>query len=47
VTVRLEPFEQPSHRVAQEQLCRKLTSLVALTPAGESLLVEVGNCLLK
>jgi len=41
VTVRLEPLEQP------EQLCRKLTGLGALTPAGRSLVVEVGNCPLK
>lgn len=47
VTVRLEPLEQPSRRAAQEQLCRKLTSLGALTPAGKSLVVEVGNCPLK
>jgi hypothetical protein len=44
VTVRLEPLEQPSRRAAQQQLCRKLTSLGALTPAGKSLVVEVGNC---
>ena len=47
VTVRLEPLEQPSRRAAQEQLCRKLTGLGALTPAGKSLVVEVGNCPLK
>jgi hypothetical protein len=47
VTVRLEPLEQPSRRAAQEQLCRKLTSLGAITPAGKSLVVEVGNCPLK
>ena len=47
VTVRLEPLEQLSRRAAQEQLCRKLTSLGALTPAGKSLVVEVGNCPLK
>jgi hypothetical protein len=43
VTVRLEPFEQHSRRAAQEQLCRKLTGLGAQTPAGKSLVVEVGN----
>jgi len=43
VTVRLEPLEQPSRRAAQEQLCRKLTGLGALTPAGKSLVVEVGD----
>lgn len=47
VTVRLEPLEQPSRRSAQEQFCRKLTSLGALTPAGKSLVVEVGNSPLK
>lgn len=43
VTVRLEPIEQSSRRAAQEQLCRKLTALGALTPTGKSLVVEVGN----
>ncbi|MCP4262475.1 MAG: helix-turn-helix domain-containing protein [Planctomycetes bacterium] len=47
VTVRLEPLEQPSRRAAQEQLCRKLTGLGALTPAGKALVVEVGHCPLK
>jgi len=47
VTVRLEPLEQPSRRAAQEQLCRKLTGLRALTPAGKSLVVEVGDSPLK
>ena len=47
VTVRLEPLEQPCRRAAQEQLCRKLTGLRALTPAGKSLVVEVGNSPLK
>lgn len=47
VTVRLEPLEQPSRRAAQEQLCRKLTGLGALTPAGKSLAVEVGDSPLK
>jgi len=47
VTVRLEPLEQPSRRAAQQQLCRKLTGLGALTPAGKSLIVEVGNSPLK
>jgi hypothetical protein len=47
VTVRLEPFEQPSRRAAQQQLCRKLTGLGALTPAGKSLAVEVGDSPLK
>ena len=47
VTVRLEPLEQPSRRAAQEQLCRKLTSLGALTPVGKSLAIEVGDSPLK
>ena len=47
VTVRLEPLEQPSRRAAQEQLCRKLSALGALTPAGKSLVVEVGDSPLK
>jgi hypothetical protein len=47
VTVRLEPLEQPSRRAAQEQLCRKLTSLGALTPAGKSLIIEVGDSPVK
>ena len=47
VTVRLEPLEQPCRRAAQEQLCRKLTGLGALTPTGKSLVIEVGNSPLK
>ena len=47
VTVRLEPLEQHSRRAAQEQFCRKLTGLGAQTPAGKSLVVEVGNSPLK
>ncbi len=47
VTVRLEPLEQPSRRAAQEQFCRKLTALGALTPAGKSLVIEVGDSPLK
>ena len=43
VTVRLEPLEQPRCSQAQEQLCRKLTSLLALTPNGKRLIVEVGE----
>jgi len=41
--VRLEPLEQPSRRTVQEQLCRKLSSLKAKTPAGKLLSIEVGN----
>ena len=43
VTVRLEPLEQPSRRAAQEQFCRKLSSLKARTPAGKLLRIEVGK----
>ena len=43
VTVRLEPLQRPSARLAQEQLCRKLTGLLARTPKGKRLLVEVGE----
>jgi hypothetical protein len=47
VTVRLEPFEQHSRPTAQEQFCRKLTGLNALTPTGNSLVIEVGPSPLK
>ena len=47
VTVRLEPLQQPSRRAAQEQFCRKLTRLGAITPAGKSLVIEVGQSPLK
>jgi hypothetical protein len=47
VTVRLEPLQQPSRRAAQEQFCRKLTGLKALTPGGKSLAIEVGPSPLK
>ena len=43
VTVRLEALEQPRHRLAQVQLCRRLTSLVARTPNGKCLIIEVGE----
>jgi len=43
ITVRLEPLPQPRHRLAQEQLCRKLTSLMARTPKGKRFSVEVGD----
>jgi hypothetical protein len=43
VTVRLEPLQQPRYRLAQEQLCRKLSSLQARTPNGKRLMVEVGE----
>jgi hypothetical protein len=47
VTMRLEPLRQPSRRAAQEQFCRKLTSLNATTPTGKSLVIEVGRSPLK
>jgi hypothetical protein len=43
VTVRLEPLQQPKRRAAQEQFCRKLTTLGAQTPLGKRLVVEVGE----
>ena len=43
VVVRLEPLQQPKRRIAQEQLCRKLTSLVARTPLGKRLIIEVDD----
>lgn len=43
VTVRLEPIQQPKRRAAQEQLCRKLTSLGARLPSGKWLIIEVGD----
>ena len=43
VIVRLEPLQQPMRRSAQEQLCRKLSSLGAQTPTGKRLLIEVGT----
>jgi hypothetical protein len=43
VTVRLEPLQQPRRRLAQEQLCRKLTSLGARTPNDKWLAVEVNE----
>lgn len=42
VIVRLEPMQQKSRRLAQEQLCRKLTSLAAIIPNGKWLRIEVG-----
>jgi hypothetical protein len=43
VTVRIEPLQQASRRAAQEQLCRKLTSLGAQTPTGKFMIMEVGD----
>lgn len=43
VTVRLEALQQPRQRLAQEQLCRRLTSFMTRTPSGKRFLVEVGD----
>lgn len=43
IIVRLEPLQQPKRRAAQEQLCRKLTSLCAKTPMGKAMVIEVGG----
>jgi len=43
VTVRIEPLQQMSRRAAQEQLCRKLTSLGVQTPNGKFMIMEVGD----
>jgi len=43
VIVRLEPLQQPKRRMAQEQLCRKLSNLGAQTPTGKWLFIEVGE----
>ena len=43
VCVRLEPLQQTKRRIAQEQLCRKLTSLGVQIPNGKYLVVEVGE----
>jgi hypothetical protein len=43
VLVRLEPLRQDKRRLAQEQLCRKLTSLAVQTPTGKYLTIEVGD----
>lgn len=43
VIVRLEPMQQLDRRMAQEELCRKLTTLGAQTPNGKWLKIEVGK----
>ncbi|MBA7515329.1 hypothetical protein ES705_07368 [subsurface metagenome] len=43
VTVRIEPLQQASRRAAQEQLCKKLTSLGVQTPTGKFMIIEAGN----
>ena len=43
VMVRLEPLQQHSRRMAQEELCRKLTNMGAQTPNGKWIKIEVGE----
>lgn len=43
VVVRLEPLEQARRRAAQEQLCRRLSGLLAQAPMGKWLVIEVGE----
>jgi hypothetical protein len=43
VIVRLESLEQRGRCMAQEELCRKLTSLGAHTPTRKWLKIEVGD----
>ena len=43
IIIRLEPLEQPKRRHGQEELCSKLTSMMARTPNGKRFVVEVGG----
>ena len=43
VVVRLEPISQPKRRAAQQQFCRKLTSLCSRLPSGKFMVIEVGE----
>jgi hypothetical protein len=43
VLVRLEPLQQHSRRMAQEELCRKLTNMGAQMPNGKWIKIEVGE----
>jgi hypothetical protein len=43
VMVRLEPLQQHSRRMAQEELCRKLTNMGAQMPNGKWIKIEVGE----
>lgn len=43
VIVRLEPLQQHSRRMAQEELCRKLTAMGAQLPNGKWIQIEVGE----
>ena len=47
VVVRLEPLEQARRRAAQEQLCRRLSGLLAQSPMGKWLVIEVGEAPLR
>lgn len=43
IIVRLEPLQQPKRRLAQEQMCRKLTALYAKISNGKRMIIEVGD----
>ena len=43
VIVRLEPLQQHSRRMAQEELCRKLTNMGTQMPNGKWIKIEVGE----
>lgn len=43
VIVRLEPLQQPRRRLAQQQLCRRLTAQGAQTLQGKWLVIEIGE----
>ena len=47
IVVRLEPLQSKKRRIAQEQLCRKLTSLGAQMPNGKQMVLEVGESPLR
>jgi len=47
VVVRLEPLQQPSRRMAQDQLCKRLNVLRAQLPTGKLLQIEVGTSPIK
>ncbi len=42
VRIRLEPLQQTKRLMAQDHLCKKLTSLGARTPGGKRMIYEVG-----
>ena len=43
VRVMLEPVQQPKRRIAQEQLCKRLTGMGIQTPNDKWLILEVGE----